>query len=422
MLRLALALAIVSCSALPMSTMRRLTSNPSLPPGAGGYSPPTNVVPHATLDLDQAGIESNLAEDPMNYAAARSTYNNGGLSQKPTKSIASFSTAAESKMAANKEFIKYYAYYGDYDYAHKWVTGSLDGTAVTYASGRGNADFAAVNDGATRKDATKKGTVFLNFWMFALYEFEAGIELCVSGSTANEVAVHRWDEGVAFFVGSLQTTMDTSSGKLMYALSQKRCANFMTCGAEGGLDTGISRANTKVLEAMTAGKDAIMAGQCTDVRAHLDTITAHGSVALIQGAIKYAWYDGTDTRSLKAKAEAAAFSAAIVPRVHACNAADAATIYDNLKIGATSTDFQAVKTAFENNYGCMQIGCADVGGYAANGVYKAGASPCQDLGVGPIVGIAVGVPVVLILIVVLYLTQCKKKKKEGEKPKEGAEM
>ena len=287
---------------------------------------------------------------------------------------------------------------------------------MTYSSGRGNADFATVNDDATRKDATKKGTVFLNFWMFALYEFEAGISMCVPGGSSadNENAVHRWDEGVAFFVGSLQTTLDTDVGKLMYALSQKRCSNFMTCGVDGGGATGISRANSKSIAAMTAGKDAIQAGRCTDVRAQLDIITAHGSVALIQGALKYAWVDGTDTRSLKQKAEGATFAAAILPRVHACNAADAATIYDNLKIGATSTNFAAVKTAFENNYACMNIVCADVGGYVDSaGAYKAGAAPCGDNLAGIIGGAVGGALCGIGILAGVYMLVCKKKKKEG---------
>merc|ERR1712176_1217097 len=35
--------------------------------------------------------------------------------------------------------------------------------------------------------------------------------------------------------------------------------------------------------------------------------------------------------------------------------------YDNMKVGAASTDLQAVITAFENNYGCMGITAWEVG-------------------------------------------------------------
>merc|ERR1712232_1270243 len=65
--------------------------------------------------------------------------------------------------------------------------------------------------------------------------------------------------------------------------------------------------------------------------------------------------------SEKAKAEGAVFAASVLPRVHACNEADAKTIYDNMKVEASSTDFQAVLKAFENNYMCMGIAVWEVG-------------------------------------------------------------
>ena len=50
------------------------------------------------------------------------------------------------------------------------------------------------------------------------------------------------------------------------------------------------------------------------------------------------------------------------------NPPQAATIMNNMKIGASSTSFAAVKTAFERNYACMNITCVQIGGlwYGAN--------------------------------------------------------
>ena len=374
MLRLVVTLVLVARCSACLHTAAGYTCN--YPTIGAGYTPPTAVTAHASLDLDQKGIEDALKKSPVDYSGAKTIYDNGGLSQKPTKSIKSFSSSASSKMAAHKEFLKYNAYYGDGDYADKWVQAALAGTPTAFSSGKGNADFAVVSDDDTRIQGVKKGTVFLGFWMWVLYELEAGIDNCVTGQAGNSNAVHRWDEGVAFYTGSLQTTQDTASGNMMYALSQKRCINFNTCGPAGGALTGISQANTKVFAAFNSGLKALEEGRCTDIRPFLDTATAHGAVPLIQGALKYAYTKAGSTRSTKALAEAATFAAAILPRVASCSSADAAIIYDALKIGATSTDFKVVKKAFENNYACMNITCADVGGYMEDGVYLPDAAPC----------------------------------------------
>ena len=50
--------------------------------------------------------------------------------------------------------------------------------------------------------------------------------------TANDDAsVHAWDEAVAFYTGSLEGAAqygDSSNGKLLHALADKRCQNFRT--------------------------------------------------------------------------------------------------------------------------------------------------------------------------------------------------
>merc|ERR1712150_37163 len=83
---------------------------------------------------------------------------------------------------------------------------------------------------------------------------------------------------------------------------------------------------------------------------------------------------------MRDKAEGAGFAAAVLPRVHACSPEDAETIYNNMKVDASSTSFNTVKTAFENNYECMNIDCAAVGGLYndASGEYYPGAGVCED--------------------------------------------
>ena len=49
--------------------------------------------------------------------------------------------------------------------------------------------------------------------------------------STNSGSVHAWDEGVAFYTGSLEGTAQggNSAGKMVYRLAEKRCANFGTC-------------------------------------------------------------------------------------------------------------------------------------------------------------------------------------------------
>merc|ERR1712157_633791 len=86
------------------------------------------------------------------------------------------------------------------------------------------------------------------------------------------------------------------------------------------------------------------------------------SIPLIQGTLRCAHKVDKLNGDDKAKGEGAVFAAAIVPRVAYCSSTDAATIMTNMKIGASSTSFAAVMTAFKNNYACMNITCAEVGG------------------------------------------------------------
>lgn len=79
-------------------------------------------------------------------------------------------------------------------------------------------------------------------------------------------------------------------------------------------------------------------------------------------------------------AEGAVFAAAVLPRIHAVNPDTAQTVYDNMRMDAQSTDFKAVRNAFEYTYPILGIKCSDIGGLynAAEANYYAGMEPCAD--------------------------------------------
>ena len=309
-------------------------------------------------------------------------------------------------------FEEFKAYYGEATFPNAWVTGALGGTEagsgaggattkVTSANGH-VADFETVNDDATREQAIKKGTVQMILWPYAIHELESAQGKC---GTDEEGSLHYLDEAVAFYTGSLvgEDATGATKGKLMFGLSQSRCKDFVTCG-DGASTSGLATSNKKVFAKFDEFKAAIKASNCGALKGLTKEITDAGYTAIIQGTLKYGSVVGKGGASAKYKAEAATFAMAILPRVNTCSAASAKTIYDNLMIGAASTDFAAVQAALEANYACMGVTCADVGAYTKDGEQLT--TPCSDgLGAGPLIGIiAGGVVAVGVLVGVLVKT------------------
>merc|ERR1719324_2233324 len=241
--------------------------------------------------------------------------------------------------------------------------------------------------------AVKKGTAYMHAWMYAIREFEDAIDDCQTcTANCNEFSantagpVHAWDEGVAFYTGSLEGTAQggNNAGKLAYRLAEKRCKNFGTCSGTGGT-TGISNVNHELFKAdglFPKGRDLLLEGKCSEVRPVVNQIVSIMTVPLVQGTLRYAWKTGKiggadnkpSDQSAKNSAEGSTFAAAALPLVHACDADAAKVVSDNMKFGVavydkttgnfasgTKPDTSAVKAALEKTYSCLGITCAHVG-------------------------------------------------------------
>merc|ERR1719301_95846 len=142
------------------------------------------------------------------------------------RTLAGFSTGAYGKMAQYPIYQNYYKYYSEVgDYAHQRALAGLDKTG-----------FCSACDDAAAVQIAKKTSAYMNVWMYVIREFEDAIEDCNEGClNCNDDPVHAWDEGVAFYSGSLEGTDNANSvsGKLIHALADKRCENFKTCSASG---------------------------------------------------------------------------------------------------------------------------------------------------------------------------------------------
>ena len=163
---------------------------------------------------------------------------------------------------------KFYNYYGTHGWADVFVSGALASTAVSFPSTPSaeytkDADFSTYTTANSRTQAVKKGTAYMNVWMYVIREFEDAIDDCSIGALDNNYgSVHAWDEGVAFYAGSLEGTDGSGSGKQVYALADKRCENFNTCGADGTASTGTSKVNIDLLELFRKGRNYLLVLDC----------------------------------------------------------------------------------------------------------------------------------------------------------------
>jgi hypothetical protein len=263
----------------------------------------------------------------------------------------------------------------------------------------------------------------MNVGMYVIRELEDSLDDCEKGcSTAdcNDDAVHALDEAVAFYTGEFPE--GSSIGKLVFALAEKRCSDFKTCGKNGDSSEGKAKVNHEIFADFDRMQTALRAKECVSARTIKESIARQLFVPMIQGTLRYAYITGVQPAATqKAEAEGAAFAAAVLPMVHSCNKDDAQTIYDNMQTGQANTaQFLAVKIAFENNYDCLGITCQDVGGLwnSADEIYFEGAGPCGSSGdsgsssnnVGVAIGITVGVGALVVLALFLF---CRSRRQSG---------
>merc|ERR1719407_298466 len=387
-----------------------------------------SVKEHNEIDLDQKEMETALGAG--NWASAKAHYSVGGNSKTaaPFRTLQGFSTGAKSKMydgcpgCPYTHYKQFYDYYGSFTYADDWALAALDGTALTFAApapGALSFNFGDAAD-AARKEAVKKGTAYMHAWMYAIREFEDAIDDCQTCTancnlfSANDAGpVHAWDEGVAFYTGSLEGTVQGGhpDGKLAYRLAEKRCANFGTCSGADNV-TGISLVNHELFKAdglFPKGRDLLYEGRCSEVRPVVNQIVSIMTVPLVQGTLRYAWktgqIGGADNKladqDAKNSAEGSTFAAAVLPLVHACDADAAKVVSDHMKFGAAVYDkttgawasglkpeTAAVKAALERTYSCLGITCGHVGGLlSSDGVTpEAGMASCAIAGYDPMGG------------------------------------
>jgi len=296
------------------------------------------------------------------------------------RTLASFSTDAESKMQGQEYYAAFHAFYKKGDYGDGVVQDGLDNAEGELKGG----------DAAARDQFIKKGTVYLNVWMHVIGEMERAIIACSKNS---DDGVGHWDEAVAFYSGS----QDGSAGNLLYRFALKRCGNFGTCGEK---KQGV---NTEIIAQFTLGQTALKAKKCSEAITIKRKIVAIMSVPMVQGTLRYAWKLGVakGERVSKESAEGLTFTKGIMPLVAACDSKAAEIIRQNTLVGKrdhNSKSWTDVKKALESTYACLGMTCEQVNGLVqgdaesgsdcktkdkGDGAFCKEADPCSDSAPGP---------------------------------------
>jgi hypothetical protein len=372
-------------------------------PAIASFVPGSDVTEHAAIDVDVSEMIDALAAG--DWVGAWAKYSEGGNSRKGDgfRTVRGFSKDLPGEQA----FLDQKAYFGDAMYADNYIRGALWDRLPSTSSAKEGArpDFfssTTLTDEAVVQ-LVKKGAVYMNTWIYSLHELYSAVKKCRAGNIdVAGGAPHAWDEYWAFYAGGLAGPDGKKSGQLSYALADKRQGNFGTgVGNQDPLPTwrsaddgANSNVNSQLLWMTRAGWENVAAGECDAAEEKIPLMINQMKVPLVQGTLRYAWKsdpkgnDETFTSNGKALAELNAFGNAVVAYVAKCNSADAELIARNIALpdvldpadpdAVVPDGFAAVKKAFEDNYECMGITCADVGGLLDGETFVAGMEPCDD--------------------------------------------
>lgn len=359
-----------------------------------GYQTASDVQNHANIDLDQKAIEdckSDFASMDDGYddweACATKYYTEGGNSAKGDgyRTIQGFSTSGPDKFTDLTPANKFLAYYSTYEYADNFITDALDETGVwediDSSIFKNSADSSAADELATaRHQAVKKGTAYMATLMYALYEYNVPYRDLLTGTVAEDDTgddghVHTWDEGWAFWAGSLES--GSGDGSSPYTLAEKRDSNFGTALSSAMSNGGTAMSNEKILAASDAGRDLLAdisagtvssADQASITLAN-ECIQRQAFIGVIQGCIKYGYEAKTCTADCGGEyGEVYTFCAAMAPLLNSVSSTDATTVMDYATIGGDDStflvaEFSTFRNAIYDNINDMGYTIAEIGVY-----------------------------------------------------------
>jgi len=342
-----------------------------------GYIFNSDVVQHSKIDKDVEEI-SNAMNDEK-YSDAENVFTNGKNSDKVDdngapkgkRKLADFSKdldQALQSMPGGSPFNLYNMYknyHGNAEYAKDFVLDAM----------KQQGQFSTVTDKVGRKELAVKGTQLQLVFMYTIYELEQARVYCTSDMSK---ALHSWDEGWAFYVGSkLQTNVAAAEGQLGYTLASKRAVadngasgQFLTTDASSDQTGTRVWVNKKLQTLFQTGKGMLATAACTEVESVIKDIVAQMNVPLLQGVLRYA--QNSKRSGVKGRAEGYAFAMAIVPQLHQCHNSIGEGVKTAMGIDESSVDIDNVRGWIIEGLKCLGLTCADIWNFKdlTNVVYK----------------------------------------------------
>lgn len=309
----------------------------------GGYEYASDVNAHRLVTRDLCDINALLDAETIDFEAVEAIYRDGVHSVNSdgsVRSLAGFATATDRLHGLD-------SYYGTETPLDDFVTSALDATGP----------FEGASD-AVRRQGVQKGLVNQVMLAWVEHELVTALDKAADGDLdPASGAPHNWDEAWAFYHGAEPDCAP-------YATANSRAANFGTSNEEG-----IARANAQVLDAMVAGRDALLAGDVSGAEAAAEEVRRAVFVTYSQAAIRYATLaaaaaeEGEADEAKKSQAEGLAFwrvieapAAAVGADVSAVNAIfDLAT---EPGAGGTGDD---VRAALQSAWDAFGIDPEDIG-------------------------------------------------------------
>ena len=206
--------------------------------------------------------------------------------------IAKLSTTAKQKMGKcgpqcpYDNYQKFLDYFGDFDYRHKFVTSALRSENVSFTNG--SVDFVHWPAKDSQRAATVGALVFI-VWIYVIRELEDTLDDCHKGCVTDQCngkKVLAWDEGVAFYTGSMEGYGGLSGkGRLLYTLADDLCRDFRTCGPNGKNALGLSKVNFEIFKYFKLGNSLLLQEECEETRNVKENVVNLMKVPLVQATL-----------------------------------------------------------------------------------------------------------------------------------------
>ena len=346
--------ASASSSGSSSSSASASSSAPSEAPESGvvgdfgsdnGYEYASDVSSHRLVVDDICEINELLGADTIDFGAVKAIYVDGKNSVKSDGSVRTIGgfAAADGKKHQNDD------YYGAAGSLNSFVSSALDGTGM----------FEGETD-SVRKQGVQKGIQNQTMIAWTVHELNSALGKATDGNL--EGAVHNWDEGWAFYHGA-----SGSCGP--YGTGNKRGGNYGTLGEDG--ETAL--ANELILNAMIAGRDAIIAGDIAGATEAANSVLRAVTIVYSQATMRYATkVEGDIAKGDLAKArvhqaEGLSFWRVLEPSIGAVGPAGAGTIatinsaYDLSNVPGSGATSDEVRTALYPIWGMLEISKEDMG-------------------------------------------------------------